>query len=269
MRRVGALLASGALVTMLACGSDGSTSGGAAGGDLTGVTWLLDEASMMTLVDTVPAKARVDIAFDGSELHGRAACNSYGGGYEADTSAGTLSFSDLFSTEMACEARLMDLESAYLAALGDVTGYQVVGDRAGLVLTGGQTALTFAPESPVQALPLEGTAWTLTTIAEPNSQAVSSTVAGTVVTATFDGGSMSGSGGCNTYNATADISGDELVVGPIASTLIACAGGVGRQESAYFAALEAVGLWSIEGDQLTLSDENGQMLLQFSGRPVR
>ncbi len=44
-----------------------------------------------------------------------------------------------------------------------------------------------------------------------------------------------------------------------------CAQDVSDQEQAYIAALEAVASSAVEGDQLTLSDGSGQMLLQFTG----
>jgi len=270
MRRVGIAIASCTLLTLFACASDSSTNGGSSSGrDLTGVTWVLDQASMMTLVDTVPKNAQIDITFDGTQVHGRSACNSYGGGYTADAGAGTLTFSPLASTAMGCEQQLMSLESAYLAALGEVTGYQVTGDQAGLVLTGGTAALTFVPEAPMQALPLEGTAWTLTTIATPDSQAVSSTIAGTKVTALFDVGAVSGSGGCNTYHGTYEASGSSLTFGPVSSTMKMCEPDVSAQEQQYFSALDATAAFAIEGDQLTLSDDAGQMLVQFSGKAIR
>jgi heat shock protein HslJ len=269
MRRVGVAIASCTLLALFACASDSSSDGGSTGGTLTGVTWVLDQASMMTLVDTVPKDAQIDIALDGSQAHGRAACNSYGGGYEADPGAGTLSFSELASTQMACDPPLMDLEQAYLAALGDVTGYQITGDQTGLVLTGGTAALTFTPEAPMQALPLEGTAWTLTTIATPDSQAVSSTIAGTKVTALFDNGAVSGSGGCNTYHGTYETSGSSLTFGPVSSTMKMCEQDVSTQEQQYVSALDATAAFAIDGDQLTLSDDAGQMLLQFSGKAIR
>lgn len=235
---------------------------------MTGVTWVLDQASMMTLVDKVPADARIDIAFDGTQVHGRSACNSYAGGYEADSDNGTLTISQLAGTQMAC-GDLMELESAYLAALGDVTGYQVTGNQTGLVLTGGTAALTFVPEAPMQPLPLEATAWTLTTIATPDSQAVSSTIAGTKVTALFDMGSVSGSGGCNSYHGAYEASGSSLTFGPVASTKMMCEQDVSTQEQQYFTALDATASFAIDGDQLTLSDDRGQMLLQFSGKAFR
>ena len=36
------------------------------GGDLTGVTWVLDHASMMTLADSMPKNAQITLAFDGA-----------------------------------------------------------------------------------------------------------------------------------------------------------------------------------------------------------
>jgi heat shock protein HslJ len=269
MRRAGVAIASCALLTLFACASDDAAGGATTGGDLTGVTWVLDHASMMTLVDMVPTGARIDIAFDAADVHGHAACNSYGGGYEADASAGSLSFSDLASTQMACDPPLMDLEAAYLRAIGDVTGYQVTGDQTGLVLTGGTAALTFTPQAPTEALPLEGTAWTLTTIATPDSQAVSSTIAGTKVSAQFDTGMVSGSGGCNTYHGTYETSDSSLTFGPLAATRMMCEQDVSTQEQGYLAALDATASFTIDGDQLSLSDDAGQMLLQFSGKPIR
>lgn len=252
---------------LTACGGIIDSGGPAAGGELPGITWVLDRASIMTLVDQVPKDARVDITFDGSRASGLAACNQYSGGYHADSGTGTLTFDPIASTQMACvDAGLTALESAYMAALGDVTGYQVTGDQAGLQLTGGKAALTFEPEQVAEALPLEGTKWTLTTIAQPDTQAVSSTIAGTKVTLSMTGGTASGSGGCNTYSGPYDTSGDAgLTFGALASTAMACADGVSRQEQAYFAALGKVASFSIEGDHLTLSDDGGQMLLSFSG----
>jgi len=188
-------------IVLVSCAGiiDSGDQGGA--GDVTGVTWELDQASMMTLVGSVPKKAKIDIAFDGSQAGGLAACNQYGGGYEVDADTGAMTFSALSSTAMGCVDDLMGLESSYLKALGDVTGYQVTGDQSGLQLTGGTAALTFRPAEPVETLPLEATDWTLTTLATADTQAVSSTVAGTDVTALFEAGTVSGSGGCNSYHA--------------------------------------------------------------------
>ena len=96
---------------------------------------------MGSLVDHVPHSARVDLQFQGGETSGKAACNSYGGSYEA-TSDGDVTFGQIASTAMAClDDDLMSLESGYLQTLQASTGFQV--SEAGLVLTGGNVALTF------------------------------------------------------------------------------------------------------------------------------
>ena len=100
---------------------------------------MLDAASAGSLVDLVPRDATVDLRFQDGQAQGKAACNSYGGDYEADD--GSLSFGTFAQTVMACDPPVMALETAYLDALTKVSGYQI-GD-AGLVLTGGNVALTF------------------------------------------------------------------------------------------------------------------------------
>jgi len=262
MRSV-AVLGACAVLTLTACAS--SSSGPSAGGDLTGVTWVLDAASMTTLSHGAPADARVDLIFEGSQVSGRAACNGYSGGFEADAEAGTLSFDNLAQTQMACEQGLMDLESAYLAALGDVTDYQVSGEQRGLVLTGGDVALTFRAEQPAAPLRLENMTWTLTTVAAPGTQAVSSTVAGTTVTLALDAGSASGSGGCNNYHASYETSASTLSFGPVASTKKMCEQSVADQEHAFITGLEATASYAVQGDQLTLLDADGRLLLGFTG----
>ena len=140
------------LATLLlsGCSSEPSSAdpGEIGGGELTGVTWVLDRPSMRTLThESAPADARIDIVFDGSRVGGHAACNSYFGSYTADEGDGTLAFSELGSTQKACDDSLMQLESAYLTALSKFTTYVVVGDQFGLVLLGGNTSVTFSPET--------------------------------------------------------------------------------------------------------------------------
>ena len=142
--RLVATMSAAVLLLLAGCSSNQPVSAG----DLTGVTWVLDRESIRGLVHGVPADARIDLVFDGSLVSGHAACNSYSGGYQADHAAGTLAFSDLRSTQMACDATLMELESAYLAALSNFTSYLVVGDQLELVLIGGNKSFTLAPETP-------------------------------------------------------------------------------------------------------------------------
>ena len=79
--------------------------------------------------------------------------------------------------------------------------------------------------------------WTLVAFGDAANPAVVET--GTVVTAYFaSDGTLSGSGGCNNYTTTYELTGDQLTVaGPIASTMMFCETGM-NQETAYLSALQ-------------------------------
>ncbi len=238
--------------------ADGGTSG-PAGGDLTGVRWILDDASIGSLVDDPPARARVDIRFEpDGRAGGTAACNHFGATY-VDGGDGSLTIESGAITEMACEEPLMQLETAFIAALGDVAGAQV--SAAGLLLTGGGVALSFTVEQP---RPLVGTTWVLDAIATGGGGAVSSVIAGTEASLVFgDDGSLSGGAGCNRIMGSYALEGGSLTFSPLATTKIACPGPVGDQEAAVLAGLEATASHSIEGGSLSLLDREGAFLLGY------
>jgi len=248
-------------LALVACADPGG--GSSTGTDpeaLVGHQWTLDASSMASLAGEVPAGAIVTIAFEDGQASGRAACNSYGGAYDAGDD-GSLSFESFAVTAMACEAPLMTLESAYLEALGAVTGFGVDGK---LTLNGDEIDLTFDEEVSPVALPLVGTTWTLTTIA--SGDAVSSVLNGTDVTAVFTAdATVSGSAGCNRYSGSYTWTGDQLSFSPLATTKMACADDVMAQESAFLASMEQVASLAIEGSQLTLADGSGALLLGFDG----
>jgi heat shock protein HslJ len=159
---------------------------------------------------------------------------------------------------MACDEPVMALEAAFVAALGRVASYRF--DGADLLLEGGVAALRFSAE---RALPLEGTAWRLDGIGGEGGT-VSSVLAGTEVTATFDTeGRLAGSGGCNGYGAPYEVDADAIVVGEIEATAIACEQDVMAQEAAFFDALDRAATFGIEGRTLTLLDPSGAFLLSF------
>ena len=114
------------------------------------------------------------------------------------------------------------------------------------------------------ALPLVGTTWTLTTIA--SGDAVSSVLIGTEVTAELTAdGTVAGSAGCNRYSGTYRWTGDQLAFYSLASTKMACADDVMAQEGAFLASMGQVATFAIEGEQLTVSDGSGALLLGFDG----
>ncbi len=254
MRTLRSLIPVALLLLMTAC-ADEAPSG--RGGDLEGITWILDRPSIDALVDGVPADARVTVRFEGGEVGGTAACNHYGGTYQLGGD-GAIAISVGSMTEMACEEPLMALESAFVEALGRVTSARVSGED--LVLEGDGLALAFSAEQP---LPLEGTAWRLDGIGSGGGT-VSSVLAGTEVTATFDAaGHVRGTGGCNEYGGSYATDGEALTISDVASTMIGCAPDVSDQEAAFFDALGRAASFHIQGSTLTLLDDQGGFLLSF------
>ena len=73
-----------------------------------------------------------------------------------------------------------------------------------------------------------------------------------------------GSGGCNSWFAQAEITGETLRLGSITSTLKGCTQSVNLQEGAFKDALAAVASWSVAGDELTLFGADGKALLVFT-----
>jgi heat shock protein HslJ len=252
------------LVAMLtvSCADDGNDGGSADGGTLEGVTWVLQRDSIDELVDGAPEEARVDLLLEGEEASGQSGCNRYFGSFQTDGSA--ISFGALGGTQMACEEPLMDLEGGYLTALGAVNAYELDGEE--LVLTGDDVRLAYDAEPAPEPLPLVGTVWGLEAVGS-GDDAVSSPVAGTEVTVEFaDDGSVSGSAGCNAFNASYETEGTTINFGPVASTRMACEQDVMDQEAAVFGAFESAATFEIVGDVLTLSDADGGFLLSFRGR---
>ncbi len=85
-----------------------------------------------------------------------------------------------------------------------------------------------------------------------------------VTTATFERGTLSGTGGCNRYTASYEARGGSLTIGPPAANMMACEGPIGAQEQAYFAALAKVARYTVDGDSLTLKDDGGRPILVFA-----
>jgi heat shock protein HslJ len=106
---------------------------------------------------------------------------------------------------------------------------------------------------------LVGATWVLT-----------GTLPDTRLTAEFDGGTISGSSGCNTYSGTyastrAAGPTNNITVGEMITTQMACEEAVMNQEQAYLAALSVAQTYTIEGNTLTIAHAGGTLV--FQGEP--
>ena len=82
-------------------------------------------------------------------------------------------------------------------------------------------------------------------------------------------GQVSGNGGCNQYSGGYSVDGNNISIGPLRSTMMACPDeAVGTQESQFLAALDMVETWSLTGEQLVLHGP-GETILVSAKRARR
>jgi heat shock protein HslJ len=107
--------------------------------------------------------------------------------------------------------------------------------------------------------PLEGTTWLLAPAAELGVD-----VGTTAVTTHFEGGNVSGLGGCNSYTGPYQLDGSSLTIGPnLVQTQMACGEVQDAVEKAFLGRLTQTASYKIDGDQLNLTDKDGKTLLPF------
>jgi heat shock protein HslJ len=117
-------------------------------------------------------------------------------------------------------------------------------------LLGGCSAVPSAAEVP----PLDGTAWRL-------SSMPGHTWSGAPATASFEGGRVQGSDGCNRYSAPYSAQGATLEVGPRGvSTMMACPPETMKQAEAFMAALSGAKSHRVASGQLELLGATGTVL---------
>jgi heat shock protein HslJ/uncharacterized protein YecT (DUF1311 family) len=138
------------------------------------------------------------------------------------------------------------------AGAGESAGPQAA-DTSEAAATGGGEASDAAAAPMI----LES-AWRVVEIAsEPVADGVSPTLA-------IDAeGGISGSGGCNRFFGSATIEGEQITMGGIGATRMACPEPAMGEEQRYLQALDAVASWQIEADELMLADDQGTVLVRL------
>jgi heat shock protein HslJ len=111
---------------------------------------------------------------------------------------------------------------------------------------------------------LEGTGWTLT--GYMHNGTIVPVIPGTTITLDFGtDGKISGSAGCNHYFASYEVKGKGIAIDQAGSTEMYCsAPGVMDQESTYLALLTRSKTIGVESEHLTLSGEQGVLILTFA-----
>ena len=115
-------------------------------------------------------------------------------------------------------------------------------------------------------LSLEGNLWGLKSVAGSDGQ-MADVIPDSEVTAEFVAGQVSGSAGCNRYFGSYELSGNSLTMaGPFGITEMFCASpsGVMEQESQYITTLQEAASYEIDGDQLQITNADGQTILVYT-----
>ncbi|HAX23942.1 MAG TPA: META domain-containing protein [Thermomicrobiales bacterium] len=254
MRRIyRSTLALAALVMLgsllAACGTTGKAA------TLLDTEWQLTQLNGNDAVPVVLVSMK--FAEDG-KLIGNGGCNNYMGSWKHSDS-NRLALSMGASTMMACEEPVMKQEHEFSLALEQTSRYRLEGDDLSLYNADNVKVAEFAT---LKATELTRTKWEAVGINNGEDAVIS--VDATTMTAVFaPDGTVSGSGGCNTFNSSYKRGADTLEIGVIAQTAMACDQGIMIQEQRFLKALEQSKTYELGNGTLDLRGSDGQLLVMF------
>lgn len=107
---------------------------------------------------------------------------------------------------------------------------------------------------------LEGQSWILTQMLSVGGQ---TQILDVGVSAEFDGTTISGNAGCNSYHASYEASGGDISFGPIAATKKVCPEDEQSTEDRYLQLLAEIGSYEVSGRSMSMNDTDGTPVLQF------
>ena len=160
-------------------------------------------------------------------------------------------------------SKLEKLQNQRVQVVGTLSHRQGVetGDRTVLVTSSIREAKATAQPKSAQAVPfsLIGSEWLLEDLAG------SGMMDGIQATLTFpETGKIAGNGSCNRFFGSAEISGDTIKLGPLASTRMACPDPVMNQEMKYLAALQAAERFEWKDPNLLIYCKGFEKPLRFT-----
>jgi heat shock protein HslJ len=195
------------------------------------------------LVDAAP----ITMTIEGAEIGGVAACNHYGGEILVDGQ--DVRIASVTMTEMGCDGPMMESESAYLAALGDVARFERANGT--LTFSGEVVELTYELVPPTPDADMAGTAWRLDALVD--GDAVSSTMGEPATLELRDDGTLSGHTGCRTFDGRYERDGGEVRVTDLVNDDRACPD-LARQDEHVLSVIGDGFAYAIDGDRLILTD---------------
>jgi len=190
-----------------------------------------------------------------------ATCNHMSGAVEVVD--GALVVTGIGGTEMGCPGPGFAQDEWLVDFFSASPGLELEGQ--GFTLSDGDVTVRFlSTDDVIDQVELEGTAWTLNGIEETDGDSVGSTTIPPEVDAglTIEGQTMLVRTGCNRGRTEVTVLDDQLELGPLALTRMACPGAAGEVERGVLQVLDAPVIeWSIDGTQLRLT--NGDRALVY------
>ncbi len=191
---------------------------------------------------------------------GQTGCNEYNATFTANLDEIKVNLPT--TTRQECGDALVEQEQQFFLSLNAATTYSILGNNLIIPYSSEGFALNFVASPPeveegIDLTPLAGTFWYLRSIGD------NALIPYTEITAAFEvdeggqTGTVSGSSGCNAYNAGVSTSEGYFMVSPGASTTKACANEVMEQEGGYMDWLSRAYAYHLAGDQLLISTEHG------------
>ena len=253
--------------------------------DLTGTSWRLVEfkGSDDTVLKPKDRNKYTVVFGDGGRLSAVVDCNQGHGTWDSD-GPGHVTFGPLGLTRMMCPDEGAKLDGNLETQWENVTSYVLKGGRLFLSLKTdagtyefeqvkgaaaggvGAAASSAAAAEPVtrREVSLTGTDWRLVKFGGVAVKAGDSArPAHLVLDAKTE--RVSGSGGCNQFVGGWKVIGDRIEFGRMASTMMACAGGMDA-EGSFLKALGNVVRWRITGRELELMDGAGLVVAVFEAK---
>jgi heat shock protein HslJ len=211
----------------------------------------------------VPAVEGVDAGLTFSEdgqVSGTSGCNGLGGDYTVQ--GDKITFGEFVSTLMACDDPIMKQEEAAHMVMTGETTYKIEGDtltinKNGIVLVLKRTNLL--GEEPPTSTSIVGS-WRLASYGSGDT--ISTALADVEADLTFkEDGTVTGTSGCNEFGGSYTVEGDQITFNDIVSTLKLCDTPIMDQEEAMQQVLTGTATYQIEGNSLTITNQDRVLVL--------
>ena len=240
-----------AALALAACGDNESSGADPSTLDLTSRTFIGDDITVDGKPMPLFKGSQLRLSFDTDSIGASGGCNSMSGA--ATWADGKLSIADgsLATTEMACDAPLMDQDAWFAEVLTASPTLTQEGDS--LTMVRGSTVIVLTDEETViPDASLTTTPWTLESITTGDT--VGTVPAGVRATVQFDeDGTVIARLGCNTGRGDYTASSSSITFGPLATTYMACKQAALEVEHVMKGVLHGEVQFSIDGSSLTLT----------------